>query len=187
MITALAEGITQSLLPCSWTLLTPAIALGLGTRNMAVLGLFTGTVILTAWTVVAGWFVAPVWLAGAALLLGGLLWWRLGPIAATAVAVGVGSAWAWRPCVGPQLGQALTTAQHNPLVALGGLSAFLLGVIVIGVATGLAAGVLGRRLVGDRLEKAGAAVAMVLGLTMVLGIYPKVASTLAQWSTALWA
>ena len=187
MIAALGEGITQSLLPCSWTLLLPAIALGLGTRKITVLGVFTGTVILTAWTVAAGWFVAPVWLAGVALLVGGLLWWRRGPIVATAVAVGVGSAWAWRPCVGPQLGEALTTAQHDPVAALGGLGAFILGVIVVGVTIGWVAGALTRRLVGDRVERAGAAVALVLGLSMVLGIYPKIASTLAQWSTALWA
>ncbi len=187
MITALGEGISQSLLPCSWTLLVPAIALGLGTRNVAVLGVFAGTVIVTAWVVAAGWFVAPLWLAGAALLAGGLLWWRLGPTYIPAVLVGVGAAWAWRPCVGAELGKALTTAQHSPLDALGGLGAFLLGVIVVGLLIGLAVGALIRRRKGGRLENAGAAVAVVLGLTMILGIYPKIASMLAQWSTALWA
>ena len=103
------------------------------------------------------------------------------------MAVGVGAAWAWRPCVGAELGEALTTAQQDPLAALGGLSAFLLGVIVVGVVIGLVAGALTRRWAKERFEKAGAAVAVVLGLTMVLGIYPKIASTFAQWSTALWA
>ena len=78
MIGAFVEGIAQSLLPCSWVLLFPAVALGIGTRRVAVLASFAGAVVLTAWIAAAGWFVAPLWLAGAALLAGGLLWWRLG-------------------------------------------------------------------------------------------------------------
>lgn len=87
--------------------------------------------------------------------------------------------------MGPELGEALTTAQYDPLAAIGGLSAFLLGVIVVGVVIGLVAGGLARRWKRRSFDKAGAAVAVVLGLTMVLGIYPALASTLAGWSTAL--
>ncbi len=187
MIAALGEGITQSLLPCSWTLLVPAIALGLGTKKLAIFGVFAGAVILAAWIAIAGWFVAPVWLAGAALVVGGLLWWRLGPRYLPVAIVGVGAAWAWRPCVGPELGEALSTAQRDPVAAFGGLGMFLLGVIVVGIVIGLIAAAVARRWTNAPIEKAGAAVAVLLGLTMVLGLYPKIASTLAQWSTALWA
>jgi hypothetical protein len=187
MIASFGEGVTQGLLPCSWTLLLPAIALGMATRKAAVLGAFAGSLVLTAWISAAGWIVPPVWLAGVALLIGGLLWWRLGPTYLPAAIVGIGAASAWQPCVGPELGEALTTAQRDPLAALGGLAMFLLGVIVVGVAVGLGASALVSRWTGRTLDKAGAVVSIVLGLTMVLGIYPKIASTLARWSTVLWA
>ena len=187
MIAAFVEGIAQSLLPCSWILLIPAAILGLATRRVAVLGTFAGAVVLTAWIAVAGWVVPPLWLAGAALLVGGVLWWRLGPIYGAAATVGVGAAWAWRPCVGPELGEALTTAQYDPWSAFGGLAMFLLGVLAVGLAIGLAGGVLLDRFGRSPSAKVGAVVIGVLGLTMVVGLYPKIASTLAQWSTALWA
>jgi cytochrome c biogenesis protein CcdA len=187
MIAALGEGITQSLLPCSWVLLFPAVALGFGTRRVAVLASFSGAVVLAAWIAAAGWFVAPLWLAGAALLVGGLLWWRLGATYVPAAIIGGGAAWAWRPCVGPELGEALTTAQYDPVAAFGGLAMFLLGVIAVGLAIGLAGGAVLDRLGRGPSTKAGAGVVAALGLTMVLGVYPTIASALARWSTALWA
>lgn len=183
MIGALGEGVAQALLPCSWTLLLPAFAVGLGTRRPAVLGTFAGVVAIAIWAAVAGWLVPPVWVAGVAFLLGGLFWWRMRATVAPVALVGLGAAWSWQPCVGPELGTALTTAQHDPLAALGGLAAFVLGV----VAVGLAAGVLVGRWSGTRLERAGAVLSGLVGITMVIGVYPKIASTLAQWSTALWA
>jgi len=187
MIGAFAEGITQSLLPCSWVLLLPAVALGVGTRRAGIFGVFAGAVVLTAWIAVAGWFVAPLWLAGAALLAGGVLWWRLGATYVPAALVGVGSAWAWRPCVGPELGEALTTARYDPAAALGGLAMFLLGVVAVGLAFGLAGGVLLDRFGKQPSNRVGAAVLAALGLTMVLGVYPTLASAFARWSTTLWA
>lgn len=187
MIAAFVEGIAQSLLPCSWILLIPAATLGLATRRIAVLATFAGAVVLTAWFAVAGWVVPPLWLAGAALLIGGVLWWRLGSIHGAAAVIGVGAAWAWRPCVGPELGEALTTAQYDPWLAFGGLAMFLLGVLAVGLGIGLAGGVLLARFGRSPSVKAGAVVVGALGLTMVVGLYPKIASTLAQWSTALWA
>jgi len=187
MISSFGEGITQALLPCSWTLLLPAVALGMATRKAAAPGAFAGSLVLTAWISAAGWVVPPVWLAGVALLIGGVLWWRRGPTYLPTAIVGIGAAWAWQPCVGPELGEALTTAQRDPLSALGGLAMFLLGVTVVGVAIGLGVGTAIGRWSGRTLDKAGAVVSIALGLTMFLGIYPKIASTLAQWSTALWA
>ena len=186
MISALGEGITQSLLPCSWILLVPAVALGWATRRVAILGTFAGAAVLTAWIAVAGWIVPPLWLAGVTLLVGGVLWWRLGPGYGAAAMIGVGSAWAWRPCVGPELGEVLTTAQYDPPAALGGLAMFLVGVVAVGLGIGLAGGVLLDRFEKSPSAKVGAAVIGALGLTMVVGLYPKIASTLAQWSTALW-
>lgn len=187
MMAAFGEGVTQALLPCSWILLVPAVALGVGTRNIAVFGAFAGSVVLTAWITAAGWFAAPVWLAGVAFLVGGLLWWRFEPTWISSVLIGVGSAWAWQPCVGSELGKALTTAQRDPFAAFGGLAMFLLGITFFGVLMGLAIGALMNRWSDDRANKTGAAVAVALGFSMVLGVYPEIASKLAQWSTALWA
>ena len=187
MIAALGEGIAQSLLPCSWVLLFPAVVVGFGTRRVAVLASFSGAVVVAAWIAVAGWFVAPLWLAGVALLVGGLLWWRFGGTYVPAAIIGAGAAWAWRPCVGPELGEALTTAQYDPVAAFGGLAMFLLGVIAVGLAIGLAGGVVLDRYGKGPSTKTGAGVIATLGLTMVLGLYPAIASALARWSTALWA
>lgn len=187
MIGAFGEGIAQSLLPCSWILLLPAIVLGLGTRQAAVFGAFAGAVVLAAWIAVAGWFVAPVWLAGAVLLAGGLLWWRFGATYGPTVLVGMGSAWAWQPCVGPELGEALTTAQYDPVAALGGLAVFLLGVLVVGLGIGMAGGVVLDRFGKGASAKIGAVVIGALGLIMIFGLYPAIASELARWSTTLWA
>lgn len=187
MIPALWEGITQSLLPCSWTILLPAIALGIESRRWRVFIVFSVSVVLAAWAAVAGWFVAAVWVAGAMLLGGALLWWRRGVNALVAAVIGIGSAWAWRPCVGAELGNALTTAQTDPLAALPGLAMFLLGVVGVGVAVGVGVGVAMERLKRRPPTRAGAVVAGIYGLTMVLGIYPRLASELARWSTELWA
>lgn len=187
MIPAFWEGITQSLLPCSWTILLPAIALGLATRRLAVFGSFAAAVVLAAWAAVAGWMVVAVWVAGAVLLGGAILWWRLGPKPIVAGVVGVGSAWAWRPCVGPELGDALTTAQTDPIAAFPGLALFLCGVVVVGVGFGLVLRLAAERIGKRSPDRAGAFVAGVYGLTMVFGVYPSLASEMARWSTQLWA
>jgi hypothetical protein len=183
MIAAFGEGIAQSLLPCSWTLLLPAVAFGLGTRRPLVLGTYAAVIVAATWTAAAGRLVPPVWVAGVAFLVGGILWWWLGPTVAPATAVALGAAWAWAPCVGPELGEALTTAQRDPVAAFGGIAAFVLGVVAVGLASGTLLG----RWSGKRLDRAGAVFAGLLGVTMVIGIYPQIASTLARWSTALWA
>jgi len=138
MIGAFAEGVAQSLLPCSWILLFPAAVVGLAARRVGALAAFAGTVVLTAWAAVAGWIIPALWLIGVALLAGGLLWWRLGATFGPVALVGVGAAWAWQPCAGPELGEALTTAQYDPWVALGGLAMFLLGVLLVGMVVGRA-------------------------------------------------
>jgi hypothetical protein len=64
---------------------------------------------------------------------------------------------------------------------------FLLGVVAVGLAFGLAGGVLLDRFGKQPSNKVGAAVPAALGLTMVLGVYPTFASAFARWSTTLWA
>lgn len=187
MIPALVEGIAQSLLPCSWTLLLPAAALGMATRRVVVSVVFTGGTVAAVFVAATGGFLAPLWLAGMSLLVGAVLWWRTGPAPLPSLLVGVGAGWAWQPCVGPELGNALTTAQTDPWAAFLPLTSFLVGVIGVGLLIGMAI----RRVAGESKEtsvaRAGSVVAAVLGLSMVLGLYSGIASVLARWSTSLWA
>ncbi|MCB1247406.1 MAG: hypothetical protein KDB69_09075, partial [Acidimicrobiia bacterium] len=123
MISALGEGIAQSLLPCSWAILLPAIAIGLASHRFRVPGAFTAAVVAGAWVAASGWVWVEVWLAGLLLLVGAALWWRGGAGPIPAFLIGLGAAFSWRPCVGPELGQALTEALTSPIGALPGLTA----------------------------------------------------------------
>lgn len=187
MISAFFEGITQSLLPCSWTLLLPAIALGMATRRATVITFYIAGVVATVWIAASGALTAPLWLAGLSLLGGAAAWWRTGPNWIASLLVGIGAGWAWRPCVGTELGNALTTALTDPWAAFLPLAFFLVGVTGVGLLIGAAIG----RLVGESRKpaanRAGSLVASILGLTMVLGVYSSIASVLARWSTELWA
>ncbi len=187
MIPALFEGVTQSLLPCSWTVLLPAIAIGVGTRNLRVYGVFAAGLVVAAWAMASGWLVPPLWVAGIGLLVGAVLWWGQGISWVSAALVGIGAAWAWRPCVGPELGEALTTAAREPFAAFGGLTMFLLGLVGVGLAVGIGIAMLIERRNDSTSSRAGAVVAGILGLTMIVGLYPSIASTFARWSYELWA
>ncbi|MFZ0626083.1 MAG: hypothetical protein WAN34_06290, partial [Acidimicrobiia bacterium] len=114
MIPALIEGVAQSPLPCSWVVLVPAVLIGVSTARVWVLVSFASSVALLAWIAVAGWLVPPLWIAGLAIAIGALGWWRYGPGVGPAIAIGAGAAWAWQPCVGEELAKALNTAQVDP-------------------------------------------------------------------------
>ncbi len=185
MIAALVEGFFQSPLPCSWPVLLSAIVIGIARPSARVAAIFAVALILAAWTTAAGWLVAPLWLAGLALLLGGLSWWRWGINLVGAIAIGFGAAWSWQPCVGEALGRVLNLAQLEPLGAIGGIGAFLLGVIAVGFAVGSAVGWALRY--RRRADRFGAAFVSIFGLAVLVGLYPRIASLLARWSFSLWA
>lgn len=187
MIGTLLEGVTQSVLPCSWTVLVPAFAVGMSTRSWASVAWFGASLWVSSWVVASGFLPAPaLWVSGAVLVAGALLYWVLPVGVATVpgvVLIGMGTAWAWRPCVGPALGEVLNTALRDPVSALVGLAVFLLGLAGTGM-------VLGRglaRLFGHDVRRPAALAVAAIGLTMLLGVYPAVSSTLARWSVALWA
>lgn len=186
MIPAFLEGLAQSGLPCSWVVLVPAILLGVSTRRVGPVAVFAGSVVILTWTAVAGWLSPPVWVAGLALLTGAFTWWRWGPGVPQATTIGAGAAWAWQPCVGEELGKALNLAQQDPLGALPGLAAFMIGVMLVGLVVGEAIRLLlvRRRVATPRWIMSG--VIGALGLLMVSGLYARVASTMARWSTTIW-
>lgn len=187
MIEPFLEGIAQALLPCSWVVVFPALIIGITTKRVRILAAFALSVVLLSWMAVSGWLAPPVWVAGLALLIGAAAWWRWGLRMASAATIGVGAAWAWQPCVGEELGLVLNTAQHDPWGALPGLAAFMLGVLVVGFGLGLILGLLIRRVTDRKLDRPASAIVGLLGLSMVVGLYPTVASIFARWSTELWA
>ncbi|MGD2101598.1 MAG: hypothetical protein PVG83_05125 [Acidimicrobiia bacterium] len=186
MIPALLEGLAQAFLPCSWVILVPALLVAVSTSRHLLLAGFAGSVILFVWTAVAGWLAPPVWVAGGTLLMAAVVWWRLGAGVLQVATVGAGAAWAWQPCVGAELGRALNLAQQDPLAALPGLAAFLLGVVVVGAGIGWLIRMLLERVGRSVPRQLGPMVIGALGLLMVSGLYARVASVLARWSTVIW-
>lgn len=188
MIGALIEGVTQALLPCSWVLLIPAVAIGVTRPKWLERAALLVSVILFAWLAVAGDTVLPAWLSGLLLVAGASIWWSRGSGWISASLIGSGAAAAWEPCVGPRLGVVLNQAQVDPVGAIPGLSAFLFGVIAVGFALGW---VIARILSGATAmrfaSRFGTAVVGVLGATMVAGVYPAISSLLSSWSYWLWA
>lgn len=186
MIPAFLEGLAQSVLPCSWLILLSALLVGTATGRPTRIVTYAGSMVGFIWLAVSGWLSPPVWLAGLFLLAAAFSWWRWGPGPAQTALVGAGVAWAWQPCVGEELGRALNLAQQDPVAALPGLAAFILGVMSVGLIVGAAIRlVLGRR--GLEVPRWPAPVVVgVLGLLMVTDLYGAVASTLARWSTSIW-
>jgi hypothetical protein len=186
MIPAFFEGLAQAGLPCSWVVLLPTVLVGISTRRIGPLAVYVGSVVILTWTAVSGWLSPPIWVAGLSLLAGALTWWRWGPGGPQASMVGAGAAWAWQPCVGEELGKALNLAQQDPLGALPGLAAFMIGVTLLGLVLGEAIRFLleRRRLASPHWMVPG--VIGALGLLMVSGLYARVASVMARWSTTIW-
>ena len=186
MIPAFLEGLAQSVLPCSWPILISALLVGMATARATRIATYAVSLVGLIWMAVSGWLSPPVWLAGLFLLVAAFAWWRWGVGLAQMALVGAGVAWAWQPCVGKELGRALNLAQQEPVGALPGLAAFLVGVMSVGLIVGAAI----RLLLGRRhLELprwVAPAVVGALGLLMVTGLYGDVASTLARWSTSIW-
>jgi cytochrome c biogenesis protein CcdA len=187
MIGAFFEGITQSLLPCSWILLLPAVAVGFTRPRPSVVGSLFFSTFLFAWLAVSGFLVIPVSVAGL-LMVGAAAngWFRSLDIWSAALA-GAAVSSAWQPCVGPQLGEVLNQAQLDPFGAAAGLAAFILGVYLVGLLVGWALSRLLRGRYVKRIERTGAVVLGFTGIAMTIGIYQTIASTLAGWSYSLWA
>lgn len=187
MIAAFVEGVTQSLLPCSWILLFVAILVGLTRPAVRVLLAFGAASVLFAWLAVAGWTILHLALSGSLMLGGGILWWFRGPGSISVSLVGAGAASAWQPCVGPALGTVLNQAQVDPIEALPGLAAFIVGVLLVGLAIGwVVARVLGDR-APDVRRRSGALASGLIGLLMLVGLYAAISSVLVSWSYQLWA
>jgi cytochrome c biogenesis protein CcdA len=182
-----AEGVEAIVLPCSWTLLVPAVvAVGVALgRRMVVVGTIGGLV-LGLMTRAAG-IGLPVPLEGpvAGVLLGAglLLICRSQRWAGAGGSItGVAAASMWQPCVGARLGSILSLA--SPLEAASQMIPYALGVTIPVVAVGLMAEFVPRTSTGW-VSRIAAILGVVLVLVVVTGWHHPVVGILARWSVGL--
>jgi cytochrome c biogenesis protein CcdA len=187
MIGAFFEGITQSLLPCSWILLLPAVAVGFTRPRPSVVGSLFFSTFLFAWLAVSGFLVIPVSVAGLLMVGAAANWWFRGPSTISVSLVGAGAASAWQPCVGPALGTVLNRAQVDPIGALPGLAAFIVGVVLVGFAIGWGVAKLLRDRAPELRRRSVGIASGLIGLSMLVGLYSDISSVLVSWSYKLWA
>jgi cytochrome c biogenesis protein CcdA len=187
MIGAFFEGITQSLLPCSWIILFTALVVGLTRPTARVMASFAAASVLFTWLAVAGWVVVHLALSGLLMMGGGILWWCRGPSTISVALVGAGAASAWQPCVGPALGTVLNQAQLDPIGALPGLAAFIVGVVLVGFAIGWGVAKMLRDRAPELRRRSVGIVSGLIGLSMLVGLYSDISSVLVSWSYKLWA
>ena len=62
----------------------------------------------------------------------------------------------------------------------------MLGLVLVGLGLGAVIRLIIRRFTDRNLSRPSAAIAGMLRVSMVVGIYPLIASVFARWSTALW-
>lgn len=187
MIGALLEGIGQSLLPCSWVLLLPAVGIGLALPRFRVMVAMFLASVGFAWLAVSGWWVLPQPISGVLLVAASSMWWFKGLDIWSSALIGAGAASAWQPCVGPELGTVLNQAQTNPVAAIPGLAAFVLGVVLVGFSIGWAGSSFLRGRVSNVTIRVVTIAVGAIGVSMIVGLYPAISSTFARWSYALWA
>ena len=193
-MTLFAEGIRSGVLACSYSVLLVGLALVVLRKRdrIPTLGMFAGFTILSAWVRAAGISnllagrVATVLVFVGGLALALMVNRRLAGLAGSAL-TGTFAGATWRPCVGEELGGALTLAQDEAGVAILLLAVFLTGVMIPLVAvTALLAYVPAFRCWADGRWVAMAArtVMAAMGVMVLTGHYDTLLSTLARWSAA---
>ena len=187
----LVEALRSGLLPCSYSILLPALLL-LGLRKQGerceVLGLFYPATVLLAWLPLAGFdLMLDHRLGGAAVLGVGLALtasrFRVG--AGGPALVGAFAGATWLPCVGPELGSVLTRGLVEPATAVLPLALYLAGVMVPSALIYLlAAKDTGFRsfLARPRVRLGFQAAAALLPVAVVTGGYDRLVGELARLS-----
>lgn len=197
MIDLLFEGTESLRLPCSWLLIIPGAAVIIGARRRTVLVtlIFALVAMGVAWLRFAGfWPLGDVGGAtqvglGAGILGTSLIAWRFdkaptdGLMAAVA---GLAGAWAWIPCVGPNLGDVLNGARSEPFAHIGGTVAYMTGLFVPFIVLA-AAGVLFPQFQEKTSHRSivgiGFALMTIVGLLFAVTLFDDLASELARRST----
>lgn len=195
MIELLREGLESAFLPCSFILLLPGLAVGLGARtkesSWALLGFAIGA-IATAWfrysdrLADVGTTLPAIALAVALAFIAVPLVRRFDAVAGTGgLLAGSAAAYLWEPCVGEEFGTLL-----GELPSAGPGSALRLGFYMIGVLAplvvvgGLIAAVPSPALLPARPFMLASSVVVLGGLAVgtALGFHDDLVGQLVQWS-----
>lgn len=202
MIDAFVEGVRSIYQVCHLVILAPVALTILAARGrwQAVAGAVLG-VIVGGWIFVSGWFgsITDTELRVTALIvIAGVLALALprifsdsirttleSPLTAAGIAGGIAvlvTQW-WRPCVGVELGSILTNAPDDPFGQLLPTIGFMLGISIPLIVIGLVYAVWQpARGVAGKVGWAGAALCVLLAVSVVAGQHGEVVSRLFQWS-----
>ena len=190
----LTEGI-ESLRPCTWVLLIPGVAVMLFGRRRTplVTASFISAALGIVWLRWSGnWFAVPeggIQIAlGVVIVAGAAIAWKLDRGVTDGLSAGItggAAAWAWIPCVGPDLGGLLNSDWDTPITNLPATAAFMLGQFlpfILLAAAGVLAPQIAEKLEHRTVITAGAILIGLIGLAFVTQQFDDLASELARRS-----
>jgi hypothetical protein len=192
VISPFAEGVRSVVLPCSFALVLPVIAVALASprRPGLAVTMAGAAVVAAAWVHAAGLLtgaaVSVVSAVLAVLSIGvAVVWLRRRVTAAFGIGLatlpGIFGAWIWQPCVGNELGAILQAVGERAPASLLPLGAYTAGLLLPAYAV-----VLARIATGDRqrplLSTSGAVIAAVMALLVLSGLDDRIVGWLAAMS-----
>ncbi|MEZ5377792.1 MAG: hypothetical protein R2733_14900 [Acidimicrobiales bacterium] len=191
----LIEGIASAPLPCSLTLLVPALAVALAARTESTAGLlgFGATAVGYSWLRFAdrteplpSLTIAGLVAAGAIVLVLPVVR-RLDVVSALGgVLVGIGAAALWEPCVGAEFGHLLDRLPSRGAVGFLLFAAYALGVLSPIVAIGVALHLLPDGItlpIRPAMLAVGTGALALLAFTVAIGQHDQVLGQLSRLST----
>ena len=191
----LTEGIESLRLPCTWVLLIPGVAVMLFGRRRTplVTASFVAAALGIVWLRWSGnWFAVPeggIQIAlGVVIIAGAAIAWKLDRGVTDGLSAGItggAAAWAWIPCVGPDLGGLLNSDWDTPITNLPATAAFMLGQFlpfILLAAAGVLAPQIAEKLEHRTVITAGAILVGLIGLAFVTQQFDDLASELARRS-----
>jgi len=195
MFDLLTEGIESLRLPCTWVLLIPGAAVLLFGRRRTplVVASFVGVAMAVTWLRFGGnWFEVPrggVQVGvGLAIMAGAAIAWKADRGVTDALSAGItggAAAWAWIPCVGPDLGNLLNSDWENPWVNLPDTVAFMGGQFlpfIVIAAGGVLIPTVMEKLSHRAVITTGAILVGLIGFAFVTQQFDDLASELARRS-----
>lgn len=187
MIALLGEAVGALWLPCSATVVVPAVVLAVAGRGRwavtaaAAAGLVVGAFVAVAWAPPVPPVVVGIALAAGAV---GAARRRAAPTSTLGGALaGLAAGSLWQPCVGAALGDALTTALTSPWAALVPIGAYVAVLTLPGAAATALLRVGGGRATSTVLPVGAAVAGLALAVLVAVGLGDDVTGALFRWST----